>query len=87
MAYDAVMDAVVVTYLPRLLSGRCSNGAERGKGRLVHAVKDGEAWGAAVCGAKPGRLSGCGFVEPVSVEVTCQKCRRRLNLDMEPDEA
>lgn len=86
MAYSAADDTSYVTYLPRVLSGRLSSGAERGHGRLVHAVRDGDSWGVAVCGAKPGRRSGSGFVEtgnPAPV-ITCGKCRKRLDLD--PDQ-
>jgi hypothetical protein len=85
MAYSAYDDASYVTYIPRVLSGRLSCGAERGHGRLVHMVKDGDSWGAAVCGAKPGRLSGSGFVEPINVTVTCPKCRKRLAMDAEAE--
>ena len=68
-------------YLPRVLTGRLSNGAERGRGRLVHAVADGDAWGIALCGARPGRLSGSGFVAPpppADAPITCGGCLKRL---------
>lgn len=59
----------------RTLSGRCATGAERGRGKLVHAVK-GTAYPwyrPAMCGAKPGRLSA-GWSEQVNEPVTCSKC-------------
>jgi hypothetical protein len=70
----------VSNYKPRRLSGRCSTGAQRGAGWVWHAVHGGASWGTAICGATPGRLSGCGFVEPESDEqaITCPKCLRRL---------
>lgn len=77
------MTITPATYLPRRLSGRLSSGAERGRGTVYHAVPDGEAWGTAACGARPGRRSGAGFVAPLEADapVTCPRCRRCLELD------
>jgi hypothetical protein len=68
-----------MTYEPRKLSGRCSHGGERGKGTRWHAVSSDQVpWGRAFCGAKPGRLSGVGWQDEVGTEVTCSRCRTRL---------
>lgn len=67
------------TLTPRKLIGRASTGAERGKGRLVHAVEDQHTWPRfypALCGAKPGRRSA-GWSETIETEVTCPKCKRK----------
>lgn len=61
------------------LTGRCADGAERDGGRVTHVVVvDGSpAWGTALCGAKPGRLSN-GFVESDGTEVpSCPRCRAK----------
>lgn len=70
-------------WLPRFLSGRLSDGTQRGSGKLFHAVLNGEEWGRAACGAKPGRLSGSGFLasdKPYQT-ITCERCRKRLRMD------
>ncbi len=71
--------------LPRQLSGRLVDGAQRGGGTRVHLVPDGAAWGRALCGATPGRRSGSGFLPPADpqAEATCPRCRRRAGLDRE----
>jgi hypothetical protein len=67
------------------LAGRCADGAERGKGIKTHVVLaapgiNPPAGGAALCGAKPGRLSA-GWVEVDGPEVpTCPRCQRRAAL-------
>jgi hypothetical protein len=64
------------------LTGRCANGAERDGGRRVHVVptqwpvESGPAWGRALCGLRPGRLSN-GFVEVEAEAATCPTCARR----------
>ena len=64
------------------LTGRCANGAERDGGRRIHVVLvdnplAGMWWTAALCGAKPGRLSS-GFAEVDGPETpTCPRCRAR----------
>jgi hypothetical protein len=66
---------------PRRLSGRCASGTEGGKGRVYHAVPIGASQlrGVAVCGAKPGRLSGVGWMEYEAGDaVTCKRCQARL---------
>jgi hypothetical protein len=77
----------MATQMPVLvrLSGRCADGAERDGGRRIHVVMvdvidlcADVAWRQALCGAKPGRLSGCGFVEVDGAEnPTCPRCARR----------
>lgn len=53
-------------------SGKLSNGFERGAGRVVHiAEKDGFC--RALCGTKPGKSSGLGFIY-VDVQATCARC-------------
>ena len=72
-------DAVPIE--PRRLSGRLSNGWERGKGRLYHAVPVGASslGGVALCGAKPGHLSGVGWLAYDPGDgVTCARCNRKL---------
>lgn len=73
------------------LSGRCADGAQRDAGRRIHVVlsETGEApaWGRALCGARPGRRSGCGFVEVDGAEApTCPRCaaaiERRLRKEL-----
>jgi hypothetical protein len=70
------------------LSGRCSNGFERDRGRVLHALEPFAEFGPAICGRKPGRLSG-GWVEPLNTtldEVNCPRCRsklRRLNANFQ----
>lgn len=63
------------------LSGRCRSGFEGDGGRLSHAVPNGEPWGKALCGAKPGRHSAHGFLDlnaPPEALPTCERCRGRL---------
>lgn len=59
----------------RRLAGRCTDGAERGKGQLFHAVPT--ISNTALCGAKPGRHSA-GWSETVGQDITCPKCLRKL---------
>lgn len=61
------------------LAGRCTSGAERGHGRLWHAVENGTAYGMerAMCGATPGRHSA-GWSNTEGQIVTCQGCHSRL---------
>jgi len=61
-------------YKPCQLAGKCSNGAERDHGLVVHAVN----FLGALCEAKPGRLS-VGWVEPWNdAPVNCPKCLERI---------
>jgi hypothetical protein len=63
-----------LNYKARQLAGKCSNGAERDHGLVIHAVND----IGALCGAKPGRLS-VGWVEPWDdTPVNCDKCLNRI---------
>lgn len=62
----------------RKLTGRCSSGAERGRGVKFHAVSTGSSpWATALCGARPGRLSA-GWSEHLGDAVTCPRCTRKL---------
>ena len=67
--------------VPATLSGRCSNGAERDRGRLVHAIPDPGStypvFGKALCGAKPGRTSA-GWNTETDKPVTCSRCLKRM---------
>jgi hypothetical protein len=79
-----------VTTYPRALTGTARNGAERNKGRLVHAILSETAPGypcflTAVCGAVPGRTSA-GWNEIDAPEVTCPKCQKRLAAIPKPAE-
>lgn len=59
------------------LSGRCADGAERGRGSVTHVVFGG-AFGRALCGARPGKRSAHGFVElPIGTTITCGRCHYR----------
>lgn len=72
-------DAATTSPLRALsLTGRCADGAERGKGTLRHAVAD-KSW-AALCGAKPGRLSAGwnDFAARPVEETTCPRCLKKL---------
>ncbi len=59
----------------RYLQGRNFNGAHRDAGTKIHAVAD-----TALCGAKPGRLSG-GWDEPwqENPEISCERCIKKFN--------
>ena len=64
------------TYLAKRKIGRCTSGAERGKGYVYHAVSSG--W-TALCGAEPGRMSAGWQSEPEPLErVTCPRCMKKL---------
>ena len=64
------------TYFAKRKIGRCSNGAERDKGYVYHAVSSG--W-TALCGAEPGRMSAGWQNEPEPLErVTCPRCIKKL---------
>ena len=63
-----------------MLTGRCANGAERDRGRLVHLLPEPGHWGKALCGAKPGRLSGAGWdmgEDRELGEITCKRCLKK----------
>ena len=60
-------------YKALYLTGRCANGAERDKGRIVHAVVN---W-RALCGRKPGRTSA-GWTTYEQPAVTCPRCISKL---------
>lgn len=68
---EAVIAAEKPRYEPSRLAGRCANGRELGRGYIYHAVARG-SW-VALCGKKPGRLSG-GWCENLEAAVNCQKC-------------
>lgn len=63
-----------IKYIPLPLAGRCSNGYERGKGNLVHMVREGK--GEALCGAEPGHRS-VGWSSTPRQQATCPKCLKR----------
>ena len=55
--------------------GRCANGAERDKGRIIHA-RDG--W-IALCGRQPGRRSAGWSQQPLGLaDINCPKCLSRM---------
>lgn len=73
------------------LSGRCANGAGRDSGVRNHAVEVDDALAEvagtntsfsfalrAVCGAAPGRRSGCGWSLAAGAEPDCPRCITRL---------
>ena len=61
------------------LTGRCANGAERDGGIRTHLVANGSMYGAALCGAKPGRLSN-GWDEVDGPEQpTCGRCQKAVH--------
>lgn len=64
-----------------ILAGRCRNGAERDRGRLVHIVARPAGiyplFGPALCGARPGRLSS-GWDEVDATDAVCPRCAKKL---------
>lgn len=63
-------------YLLRYLQGRNWNGAHRDAGIRIHVITS--VFEPALCGSKPGRLSG-GWGEPDNdVEVSCPRCAKKL---------
>lgn len=66
----------MATYTPKVLTGRCRTGSERG-GHLAHAVPGDSWYETALCGAKPGKRSN-GWSEYRPEAVTCPKCLARL---------
>ena len=60
-------------------AGRLANGAERGQGKLIHAVPN-DSW-KALCGTMPGKRSG-GWLpfdkDLPSGLVNCQKCIKKM---------
>lgn len=65
-------------FQPRNLAGRCSNGFERDRGRLFHAVAVG-SW-RALCGAQPGRLSAGWQEFKEGNTITCRECLRKIRV-------
>lgn len=70
-------------YVPKRLTGRCANGAERDAGYKWHAVEEASFFAKALCGAFPGgKLSNGwtteGFDGAVGFRVTCPRCQRKL---------
>lgn len=72
----------------RKMLGRCTNGAERDGGKVLHLVVDDKetSWAPALCGAKPGmKGNGWGQIHRGS-DVTCQRCKLKyveyLNVNM-----
>lgn len=64
-------------------TGRCANGAERGRGLVLHAVERGtfEGVGNALCGAEPGNRSAgwSGVMRPLD-QVNCPRCLKRIEM-------
>ena len=68
---------------PAILSGRCANGHERGKGSVVHAVRCAKdelrfgirAYAHALCGKTHGARSA-GWSQQTGAEITCVKCKK-----------
>jgi len=62
------------------LTGRCRTGSDR-QGVLVHAIAEEDNFlpyfGKALCGVRPGRLSG-GWSDNWQETATCPKCLDRL---------
>lgn len=62
-------------------AGRCANGNEAGQGSKVHALTvtpndNGELWGRAICGTRPGRRS-VGWTNAQGAAVTCDRCKSK----------
>lgn len=59
-------------------SGRCTDGFERGAGRVIHSVggSPSNVFGPSLCGTRPGRLSAMGWVT-TDQPLTCQRCIKR----------
>ena len=65
----------------RKKSGRAWNGAVRDAGIITHAVPNAAypSWTPALCGTKPGvRGGGWQGPEKQGTEITCAKCRKKL---------
>ena len=65
-----------MTYTPKILTGRCRTGSEKG-GAVAHAVAGTSEFATALCGARPGRLSN-GWSEWKPDKVTCPKCLKKM---------
>jgi len=69
------------SFTPVVKTGRCANGSERDRGRVVHLVRGsrtGDCWFAkALCGTEPGRLSAGWSEAMTEAEVTCPRCLKR----------
>jgi hypothetical protein len=78
------MNAISLPFRPMCKAGPLHNGAERGKGTIIHAVPSGHAThgdcGPALCGQQPAIMwSPCD-----GSEVTCPRCRRLLDTTQKP---
>lgn len=64
-------------FTPRMKAGPLRNGAERGHGRIWHAVEgDPYSGRAAICGEQP-RIMWSDW-QPPNATVTCPRCLRKL---------
>ena len=64
----------------RYKTGRCANGAEKDRGQIFHLV-DSET-GIALCGTRPGRLSGWADVAETEIgdgRSVCSRCYRKYS--------
>lgn len=62
---------------PAMLTGRCANGYERGKGSVIHAVQSGDSSHKALCGRKHGARSA-GWSVRFGAQLTCPRCQRAV---------
>lgn len=69
------------SYEFRYMLGRCSNGAERDKGRIIHAlpITNGRYAWKALCGKEPGRTSA-GWTEYPQDKPDCPRCLKLMAL-------
>jgi hypothetical protein len=75
----ALKGAFFMDLAAHYLQGRNRTGSDA-KGKIYHALPVGASYtfGAALCGKRPGRLSG-GWMEPQAVQaITCPACLRKL---------
>ena len=61
------------------LSGTCRTGFQGDGGRVLHYVRGEDSWGAALCGARPGRRSAYGWLTAGTAGdgTWCRKCIER----------
>lgn len=62
-------------FIVAIKSGMCTNGAHLDAGTVRHLVPPANQWEKALCGTRPGRLSGGWSV--VQDEPTCRRCLAR----------
>lgn len=73
---EAELAAAKPAYQTAKLAGRCSNGFERGRGSVWHALPRGDCY--ALCGKTHGRHSGGWSHAENGEPVTCPRCLKKI---------